>query len=87
MNYSAGDRAGLKVVTKVPENLYWQGKQEGNFQAVRTAAKADVEMNVEGKNGSYTATLTNKSETITINVRDEDCKGKPVIEFEGFNIK
>lgn len=65
MNYSAGDRAGLKVVTKVPENitdvyflrlfiysaegeilsenLYWQGKQEGNFQAVRTAAKADVE--------------------------------------------
>ena len=65
VNYSAGDRAGLKVVTKVPENitdvyflrlfiysaegeilsenLYWQGKQEGNFQAVRTAAKADVE--------------------------------------------
>lgn len=44
-------------------------------------------MNVEGKNGSYTATLTNKSKTVTINVRDEDCKGKPVIEFEGFNIK
>lgn len=174
VNYSAGNQAGLKVVTKVldlagkevwsntsdldikedattqivtpevpenitdvyflrlfiydadgqilSENIYWQGKQEGNFQAVLTAAKADVEMAVEGKKCSYTATLTNKSEvpammirvkavdsktgdlilpvwysdnyffimggetkTITINVRDEDCKGKPVIEFEGFN--
>ena len=98
--------------------------QEGNFQAVLAAPKADVEMTVEGKKGSYTATFTNKSDvpammirvkavdsktgdlilpvwysdnyffimggetkTVTINVRDEDCKGKPVIGFEGFNCK
>ncbi len=106
------------------ENLYWQGKQEGNFQAIRTAAKAEVEMTVEGKKGNYTVTLINKSDvpammmrlkvedsktgdlilpawysdnyffimggeskTITVSVRAEDCKGKPVIKLEGHNLK
>ena len=176
VNYSAGNRTGLKVVAKVldltgkevwskttsldikedatiqcfnpevpgditdvyfyrlflytadgqllSENLYWQGKEEGNFQAVLTAAKAEVEMTVEGKKGAYTATLTNKSDvpammirlkvvdsktgdlilpvwysdnyfflmggeskTVTVNVRDEDCKGNPVIKMEGHNLK
>ena len=106
------------------ENLYWQGKQEGNFQAIRSAAKAEVEMTVEGKKGNYTVTLINKSDvpammmrlkvedsktgdlilpvwysdnyffimggeskTITVSVRAEDCKGKPVIKLEGHNLK
>lgn len=106
------------------ENLYCQGKEEGNFQAVNHAEKAQVEMVVEGKKGAYTVTLTNKSDvpammlrlkatdsktgdlilpvwysdnyfflmgreskTVTVNVRNEDCKGKPVISLEGFNLK
>lgn len=106
------------------ENLYWQGKKTSYFQAVRNVSKAEVEMTIEGKKGSYTATLTNKSDvpammirlkmvdsktgdlilpvwysdnyffimageskTVTINVRDEDCQGRPTLMMEGHNLK
>lgn len=174
VNYSAGDRKGLKVVAQIldingkevwkkssaldikedatlqcfapevpaditdvyfyrlflyddkgdvlSENLYWQGKQEGNFQALRKVAQANVDMTVSGGKGQYTATLTNTSDipammirlkvvdsktddlvlpvwysdnyfflmpgesrAISFRVRDEDCKGKPILKLEGFN--
>ena len=104
------------------ENLYWQGKEEGNFQAIRNVAQAKVAMQASGGKGQYTVVLTNESDvpammlrlkvvddktddlvlpvwysdnyfflmpsesrTVTINVRAEDCKGKPLIKLEGFN--
>ena len=106
------------------QNLYWQGKEEGNFQAIRNVAQAHVDMQVSGSKGHYTATLTNASEvpvmmlrlkvvdskthdlvlpvwysdnyfflmpgesrTVTIDVRAEDCQGKPIIQLEGYNLQ
>ena len=106
------------------ENLYWQGKEEGNFQAIHSVARAKVAIQVSGKKGQYTATLTNESDvpammlrlkvvdsktddlvlpvwysdnyfflmpgesrTVTVNVRAEDCKGKPIIKLEGYNLQ
>lgn len=109
---------------QLSENFYWQGKEEGNFQGIRKLPQTKVDMKVSGKNGQYTAIITNnsntpalmlrvkavdsktndlilpvwysdnyislmagESRTITIKVRNEDCKGKPIIKLEGFNCK
>lgn len=106
------------------ENFYWQGKEEGNWKALRTVPQVDVVTKVSGKKGNLTATIANnsttpalmlrvkvvdsktgdlilpawysdnyfflmggESKTVTINVRDEDCKGKPLIKVEGYNLK
>jgi hypothetical protein len=36
---------------------------------------------------NYISLMAGESRTITIRVRDEDCKGKPIIKLEGFNCK
>ena len=105
------------------ENFYWQGKEEGNWRALRNVPQAKVDLAVSGTNGRFTVKLTNESDVpalmlrlkvidsktddlvlpawysdnyiflmageskeISVTVREEDCKGKPVVRLEGFNL-
>ncbi len=51
------------------ENFYWQGKEEGNFQGVRKMPQTKVDVKVSGKDGHYTATITNNSDVPALMLR------------------
>ena len=63
------------------ENFYWQGKEEGNLKALRNVTQAKLEMKVSGKNGNYTATITNKGDVpaLMLRVKAVDSKSGDLI--------
>ena len=36
---------------------------------------------------NYFFLMPGESRTVTVNVRAEDCKGKPIIKLEGYNLQ
>ena len=65
----------------ISENFYWQGKEEGNFQEVHKIPQTKVDVKVSGKNGHYTATITNNSDipALMLRVKAIDSKTEDLI--------
>lgn len=61
----------------VSENFYWKGKENGNYQALRTLPKAQVKMTVktvkDGKCWKSTVSVTNKSDVPALMLRLKAC--------------
>ena len=54
----------------VSDNFYWQGRKEGNLQALRTLGKADVALRTQKESAlKYTVTLENKSDVPALMIR------------------
>ena len=68
----------------VSENFYWQGREEGNWQALRTVGKAslDVDRKIEPGDGRWKCCLTiaNDSEVpaLMLRIKAVDKKGKVI---------
>lgn len=66
--------AGDKILS---ENFYWEGKEEGNYQALRSLAKADVKMKAatapDGETWKSTVTVTNGSDVPALMLRLKAC--------------
>ena len=65
---------GDKVLS---ENFYWQGKEEGNYQALRSLANADVDLKCETKGDGEiwksSISITNKSDVPALMLRLKAC--------------
>ena len=72
-------RLKLSESGTVSENFYWQGKEEGNYQALKTLAKAQVSVKASTSKSSDSwkseVVISNKSSVPAIMLRLKACDG------------